>query len=140
MKRIKRFFLVFAVLMCVVFALWLVDSSSITAHAETLETVRLTPEQTLALYGRQIVGQYYDGSNWSSCIFDYYGKSSDFLTDYNTNLYWESLGYNTYILQAENTQMTTEQQDMLLRENTFLFYRCFKNDLSTSPDESGQLQ
>lgn len=116
----------------------LTASGGLSASAETLETVKLTPEQTLALFGQTINAQYYDGSAWSSCTFSYYGKSSDYVRDG-----WglpSDTTYNTYIGQAENTGMSTQEQDTLLRENTFLFYRLDPLDIATSPDNTGHLQ
>ena len=137
MKRIKRFFLVFAVLMCVVFALWLVDSSSITAHAEVLNTVKLTKEQTMALFGRTISAQYYDGSQWQNCTFSYYASSDQFVNDGHTS---SNLDYSTYVTQIENMGMTSDEQDNLFRYNTFLFYKLDPVDLATTPSTNGQLQ
>lgn len=113
-------------------------SAALPTNAETLQTVKLTPEQTLALFGQTISAQYYDGSAWSDCTFSYYGKSSDYKLD-GWGLTPDTT-YNTYIGQAENTGMSTAEQDTLLRENTFLFYRLNPLDIATSPDNYGRLQ
>lgn len=113
-------------------------SVALPTNAETLQTVKLTPEQTLALFGQTLNAQYYDGSAWSSCTFSYYGKSSDYVRD-GWGLPADTT-YNTYIGQAENTGMSSQEQDTLLRENTFLFYRLDPLDIATSPDNTGHLQ
>ena len=96
-------------------------------NADILTVVDLTKEQTLALYGTTIQGNYYTGSEWRSCTFEYFADSSEFSTG----------DYITSITGADFTGYTSDQITSLLRNNQFLFYRCAVP--SPSP-ASGDLQ
>lgn len=77
MRFLKRFFMVFGILMSIVFALYIVDWCS--ASADTY--VQLTPQQTLALYGETLPGSYWNGDEYKDCTFKYVG----FVEPYGAN-------------------------------------------------------
>lgn len=134
MKRIKTFFGVFALFLVLLLVIWFFQ---LPASAETLTTVKLTYEQTIALFGRTIPAEYYDGTQWQSCEFEYYAKSDDFVRDgYGLDVQ----EFNTYILQAEYLGLSQEEIDNLFRYNTFLFYRLNTSSLGTQPSNYGKLQ
>lgn len=132
MKRVKRFFLVFAVLMCVVFALWLVDPSRVSADV-VLSTVDLSVQQTLGLYGYQIPAYYYTGSTWKSCTFTYYNNSLDYdpvspnqtmVTDYDFRGY--PAGYAS----------VADYINDCIKGMTHLYYVCYLDDVPGVTDNT----
>lgn len=77
MRFLKRFFMIFGILVSLVFALYIVDWCS--ASADTY--VQLTPQQTLALYGETLAGSYWNGDEYKDCTFKYVG----FVEPYGAN-------------------------------------------------------
>ena len=94
-RFLKRFFMIFACLLGIIFAIFLVDSVEVSA--EVTDIVTLTPEQTLALYGDTVYAQYYSTNNtWVDTTFEFLGTSSGLVAS-GDNL--TAGGYNAQLQQ-----------------------------------------
>ena len=132
MRKVKRFFFIFGFLLCVIFVLWLCDSSFISVSADVvLQTVDLTPEQTRALYGNVINGYYFtNAGTWQPCQWTYYQSSLDLQPA--TNQYPDAktlLGeYNLHEYPAGYASEAAYAEDSL-RNMVHLYYYAYIEDM-----------
>ena len=127
MRKVKRFFCIFGFLLCVIFVLWLCDSSFISVSADIEpQAVELSIEQTFALFGYQFDGVGYTSSNGTSRIPFYYVCRSSELRDLQHLSFWNYYSYGQAVDQLVSDFNGQE----------FLLYAC---DASLLNDDSHHL-